>query len=97
MASQGNIMMVQAHIDLVYYTGTTMQDCSIVVALELVNNTTFAMTNYLCRPWKIYSRTVVTGLDAANSFGKDGEVGGMTYVVFLVDIVLVCYVWACCG
>jgi hypothetical protein len=40
-----------------------MQGCSIVVTLELSGNTTFAMTNYLVRPWKLYSCTVVIGRD----------------------------------
>ena len=57
---------------------TTMHGCSIVVTLGLADNTTFATTNYLVRMWKLYSRKVVIGRDAANSYGEDDEAAGMT-------------------
>ncbi|KAM0829064.1 hypothetical protein ACQ4PT_067113 [Festuca glaucescens] len=59
MAGQSNTVTAQGRTDPNQNTGTTIQGCSIVAAPELAANTAFATTNYLGRPWKLYSRTVI--------------------------------------
>ncbi|KQK04129.1 pectinesterase [Brachypodium distachyon] len=59
MAGQSNTVTAQGRSDPNQNTGTTIQGCSIVAAPELAANTAFATANYLGRPWKLYSRTVI--------------------------------------
>uniref|UniRef100_J3KZ81 Pectinesterase n=1 Tax=Oryza brachyantha TaxID=4533 RepID=J3KZ81_ORYBR len=59
MAGQSNTVTAQGRTDPNQNTGTTLQGCAVVAAPDLAANTAFATTNYLGRPWKLYSRTVV--------------------------------------
>jgi hypothetical protein len=56
---------------------TTMHGCSIVVTLELADNTTFATTNYLIRSWKLYSRTLLFHLTGPNHPHRHHPTHGM--------------------
>uniref|UniRef100_A0A0D9Y7G7 Pectinesterase n=1 Tax=Oryza glumipatula TaxID=40148 RepID=A0A0D9Y7G7_9ORYZ len=59
MQGQSNTVTAQGRTDPNQNTGTTIQGCAIVAAPDLAANTAFATTNYLGRPWKLYSRTVI--------------------------------------
>ncbi|KAJ6802936.1 putative pectinesterase [Iris pallida] len=58
MANQKNLVTAQGRIDPNQNTGTSIQNCQIVPAADLVP-VKGSIKSYLGRPWKQYSRTVV--------------------------------------
>ncbi|KAL5226301.1 hypothetical protein ABZP36_014566 [Zizania latifolia] len=72
MAGQSNTVTAQGRTDPNQNTGTTIQGCAIVAAPDLAANTAFATTNYLGRPWKLYSRTVIMQSDVGGLIDPSG-------------------------
>ncbi|WVZ71415.1 hypothetical protein U9M48_020006 [Paspalum notatum var. saurae] len=59
LQGQSNTVTAQGRTDPNQNTGTTIQGCTIAAAPDLAANTAYAVTTYLGRPWKLYSRTVI--------------------------------------
>ncbi|KAJ6819661.1 putative pectinesterase [Iris pallida] len=73
MANQKNLVTAQGRIDPNQNTGTSIQNCQIVPAADLVP-VEGSIKSYLGRPWKLYSRTVVmqSFIDTHRSQGVAG-------------------------
>jgi pectinesterase len=59
MHGQSNTVTAQGRTDPNQNTGTTFQGCTLAAAPDLAANSAFAVSTYLGRPWKNYSRTVI--------------------------------------